>query len=317
MTDTGLTLVRVQADLGAGKKGAAQGAAALLEAARSSHVNTVLALPQVEIPLIASDDPPPDQTPFSKHIDVLLGYQRKVAEQITGLLHTGQLPIVISGDHSSAAGVIAGLKAAHPGERLGVIWIDAHADMHSPYTTPSGNLHGMPLAASLGEDNLACAIRQPDEHTIQQWNAMKNMASVAPKILGDDLCFIGVRSTEKAEDVLIKQHRIRNYTVNEVRSKGVPEIAEEVLKQLAHCTRIFVSFDVDCMDPSVSSATGTPVENGFFLEEARELVRTLLASPSICCFEITEINPTLEAGDQMARAALDVLKAGMESLTHA
>ena len=136
----------------------------------------------------------------------------KVKESLT----KKKFPVVLAADHASAGATIAGIKTAFPDKRLGVVWIDAHGDLHSPYTSPTGNVHGMPLAVTLNEDNLACKIREIEPKSISCWEELKNMGGIAPKISAEDLVFFGVRDTEEPEDVLIDKLEIRNFTVEEL-----------------------------------------------------------------------------------------------------
>src|ERR1035437_8614531 len=114
-------------------------------------------------------------------------------------------PVVISGDHSNSGGTIAGIKAAKPKSKLGVIWIDAHADLHTPYTTPSGNMHGMPLSAAIGEDNEESKVHELDEKTKKQWDQLKQFGKIYPKVLPEDVVFISLRDYEKEERFLIEK----------------------------------------------------------------------------------------------------------------
>src|SRR5204863_2735786 len=111
-----------------------------------------------------------------------------------------------SGDHGTSGGTITGIKMAKPNSKLGVIWIDAHADLHTPYTTPSGNMHGMPLAAAIGEDNEDCKVHDLDEKTMKQWEQLKNFGKISPKILPEDIVFISLRDYEKEEKHLIEKY---------------------------------------------------------------------------------------------------------------
>ena len=227
---------------------------------------------------------------------------------------SGNLPIVIAGDHSSAGGTISGIKRTYPQKRLGVIWIDAHADLHSPYTSPTGNIHGMPLALSLGIDNVECQKNELSSLTIESWNALKNNANISPKISTNDIVIIGVRDTEKEEDYLINKHKIKTIKVEEVRKNGASKSSKIALEHLKNCDIIYISFDVDSMDCDlVSHGTGTPVPNGFSEAEVTDLIVELCKSPKLCCFEITEINPLLdEKTNTMAETGLRIL----EKVTH-
>jgi arginase len=113
-------------------------------------------------------------------------------------------PVVLSGDHSTSGATITGIRMAKPKARLGVIWIDAHADLHTPYTTPSGNVHGMPLAIAINEDNEEYAVHEPDEETRKYWNQLKTMGKIAPKVLPEDIVYISLRDYQKEEKHLIE-----------------------------------------------------------------------------------------------------------------
>ena len=139
---------------------------------------------------------------FAKRIDGLEVVFNSLNEKVSSILGKNQFPLVIAGDHGSAGGTISGIKTAFPGKRLGVVWIDAHADLHTPYTTPSGNVHGMPLATAINEDNIPCKSNEVPKDTMMIWNGLKNLGG-APKLLPEDLIFIGVRDTEAQEDALM------------------------------------------------------------------------------------------------------------------
>jgi arginase len=222
--------------------------------------------------------------------------------------------LVLAGDHSSAGGTIAGIKMAKPKSRLGVIWIDAHADIHSPYTTPSGNMHGMPLAISLAEDNLDCQVHHPDEATLKVWNELKNIGKICPKVLPEDIVYIALRDIEKEEDYILKKLGTKIIPVSEVRKKGVEHVVRQTLLTLKQCDDIYVSFDVDSLDSSISRGTGTPVPNGLKEREAEDLLASLMQNHKICCFEITEVNPTLDKENLMAEIAFNVLQRSVNIL---
>jgi arginase len=170
-------------------------------------------------------------------------------------------------------------------------------------------MHGMPLAAALGEDNLDMQCNDIDDLTKELWGKLKNSGGISPKIEYRDLIYIGVRDTEEQEDYLIEKHNVKNITTKELRNKGVEETVIEVLNYLHHCDRIYISFDVDSLDPRISVGTGTPVPNGLRAKEAKELLKQLVQSPKVCCFEIVEINPTLDTENSMAENAFKILEA--------
>lgn len=246
----------------------------------------------------------------AKRIDGVIANYQKTSGVIEKVLMNGEYPVVLAGDHSSAGGTIAGIKKAFPDKRLGVIWIDAHADLHSPYTSPSGNIHGMPLATALDEDNLDHRVKEVSKEVVDQWNKLKNVGGISPKIQPEDLVFVGVRDTEDPEDFLMANKNIKNITVEEVRRAEVREIAEQILNYLGDCDMIYLSFDVDSMDCDlVSYGTGTPVPNGLTEQEAGGLINNLLIDKRVKCFEIVEINPCLDnKQNKMAETAFRILE---------
>ncbi len=246
---------------------------------------------------------------FAKRIGHVLEQCTRVNNAVKEALHKDYFPIVLSGDHSSALGTISGVKAAFPDKKLGVIWIDAHADLHSPYTSPSGNIHGMPLAAALGSDNLDCKINEVNEDTDKCWKALKNIGVPGAKLSPEHLVYFGVRSTETPEDKQMDKMSLRNFMVDEIRFRGLDVCMQECLSQLEACDHIYISFDVDSMDCDlVSYGTGTPVSKGFDPEEAKEMIKGLIASEKVVCVEFVEVNPLLDTrGNKMAETAFEIL----------
>ena len=217
--------------------------------------------------------------------------------------------IFVSADHSQTTSYIAGLKNYKPDSRIGIIWIDAHGDLHSPYTTPSGNVHGMTLAMALGEDNIENRRNDPDENTILIWNDLKRIGGENPLLEASDLVFIGLRDLEKEEIELLDRKDIKYYLGKDAIKSDMKEIANDTLNHLSNCDIIFVSFDVDSMDPDqVSYGTGTPVRNGLTKEQAVELLDILTKNEKVSCFEITEINPLLDNNNKMAEKSFEILQ---------
>ncbi|MGN6477369.1 MAG: arginase, partial [Flavipsychrobacter sp.] len=256
----------------------------------------------------------PVASPYAKRIQGVYTMYDRVAKAVSDTLKSGLFPVVLAGDHSTAGGTIAGIKMAKPKNRLGVIWIDAHADMHTPFTTPSGNLHGMPLAAALAMDNIENQVHHPDATTIDTWNKLKSLGKIQPKINPEDIVFSALRDYEKEEEYLIKKHNIKVIPVQEVRRKGVENVVRQTLLHLSGCDDIYVSFDVDSLDSSISRGTGTPVSNGLKEREAEDLMASFMQNHKICCFEITEVNPTLDKENLMAEIAFNILQRSVNLL---
>lgn len=252
----------------------------------------------------------PTKYSFAKRIDGLVKVYNRTCDLLSKELEQDTFPIVLSGDHACAGGTIAGIKRAFPNKRIGVVWIDAHADIHTPYTTPSGNLHGMPLSTALAEDNLESKINDLDDETAELWNDLKNTGGISPKVDVKDIVYISVRDTEKPEDDYLERHKIKNFSVSEIREKGKEVVAQEITERLADCDVIYVSFDVDSMDCIlVSKGTGTPVEDGLSPEEADYFMVEFAKWKKVKAIEFVEINPCLDDKiNKMAEAAYGILK---------
>lgn len=315
-------LVEVDCDLGAGIPGAGSGIELL-----KSAVQRQRELRQLSERLIAEIDAqqrssagsadPADAaaSPHARHIETIAAVMKDAASCVAGTLARGLFPIVLAGDHSTAAATIAGIRLAHPSERLGVVWIDAHADIHSPFTTPSGNMHGMPLGIAAAHDNLALAINDPDLETRRLWRQLQELGgSSGPAIALHDLIYVAVRDTEPAEDSTIATHAIPVIRTEEVRLHGAHAAARRCLDHLAAVDRIYVSFDVDALDATICKGTGTPVPGGLRVDEVTPLLVALLADPRVCCWEICEINPHLDTLNTLAEVSLGIFQAGLQTL---
>ena len=307
-------LVEIKSEIGAGTRGASMGIEALKIACLNKGSDYFKKFNSIEVPNLNYVLFDRNLFPFAKHIDSILTVQKSICNTIAQTMDLNMFPLVLSGDHSSASAVIAGIKKAYPDKKLGVIWVDAHADCHSPYTTPSGNMHGMPLAIALSEDNLKCKVNDPDPETIFFWNALKKLGMPGPKVKPENLVYIVVRDYEKPEAQLMRDYSIKNFDYEEVNEKGVEEIAQEALGLLRDCDLVYVSFDVDSLDSKFSKGTGTPVEVGLTIEQAKDLCYNLLKDERVCCFEMVEINPTLDAENTMAQNAFDILEYATEAI---
>ncbi len=295
--------------MGAGTRGASQGFEGLKTAAaiKGSKVFDEFEV----IPIKDENDSLLKNISFpnAKRIQHIYEVLERVQNEVNNQLKKENFPVLISGDHSIAAGTIAGIKSAFPDKKLGVVWIDAHADIHTPYTTPSGNMHGMPLAASLGLDHVLPMGNQPQEEVIELWEKIKSLGGVTPKIKPENLAYVGLRDTEWQEDKAIKEMGIQKFSVDFLRQNGGKIAAKSILNYLVNCDLIYISFDVDVLDSNLSKGTGTPVPKGLYLREVINLISALSKNEKTCCFEIVEINPTIDnKGNSMAEMGLEVLE---------
>lgn len=299
-------------ELGAGTRGSSMGLDALKIASFSLNKNFFRTYKVEQIPNLNDQLFEDIKTNTAKRLDGIVEMYNRISEVISKAINKNRFPVVIAGDHSNAGGTIKGIKEVLPNERLGVIWIDAHADLHSPYTSPSGNVHGMPLATAISEDNLECQVKKPSQTTINNWNLIKGDVQ---RVKPEDLFFVGVRSTEKPEDALMERYNIPNVKVPELTEKGAGHVAKMALNHLKDCDKIYVSFDVDSLDSSISVGTGTPVPGGLSEEQATQLLIGILKDPRVVCLEFTEINPVLDTkGNVMAETAFRILEKAVNQI---
>lgn len=304
-----IKIISVNSELGAGTRGSGMGFDAIRVAAWTKGSKYFREHPPTILPSNNDEVLDDIETAYSIKIEYIVEMYKRIAETVVDAMKQKEFPIIISGDHSNAGGTIAGLRMAYPKEKLGVIWVDAHTDIHTPYTTPSGNLHGMPLATALAVDNKVSQINNPEKKTIEAWERLKKIGGISPKIMFKDLIYIAARDMEKPEKYIVKKNNVKIYSVQKMRETGIQFVVEDALRRLEHCDKIYVSFDVDSMDANVSRGTGTPVKSGLYESEAFSLMSALVKSPKVCCVELTEINPTLDnKKNLMAEIALEILE---------
>jgi arginase len=309
-----IKLIEVPSEIGAGTRGASLGIDAIKIAALDFMSNFFIHFPSEKVSTENKLLYEPIESPYAKRVKGIVTMYERVSKAVNDSIKNNFFPVVLSGDHSIAGATIAGIKTARPKSKLGVIWIDAHADLHTPYTTPSGNMHGMPLAVAIGEDNLDCAVHQLDEETTKHWNQLKNMGKINPKVLPEDVVFISLRDFEKEEKYLIDKYGMKVISTGEVRRKGPENVVRSVIRYLADCTDIYISLDVDSLDSSISRGTGTPVSNGLRDRELEDLISKFMQNRKVCCFEITEVNPTLDKENLMSEIAFNILQRSVNVL---
>lgn len=306
-----LEIIKNRSDIGAGTRGSDLGIDAIEIAAINKGSDFFISHSHKDVKTRNHSVYNPLEHPFAKYIIAIYKQCKEVSNVVEKTISDGSFPLVFSGDHSSAIGTISGIKKVFPNKTLGVIWIDAHADIHSPFTTPSGNMHGMPLAALMHLDNLKYSKNVVNEETKIYWDKLKNLGGKLPKVLPEHLIYFGVRDVEKEEISILNDLSIKNYTVDETRRLGIECIVNDALKRLSSCDLLYISFDVDSMDSDlISDGTGTPVPKGFEDFEIKKLLSEILKSSKVACLEIVEVNPLLDhKGNKMAEVTFDILEA--------
>ena len=206
----------------------------------------------------------------------------------------GQLPLVLGGDHSIALGTLGGLARAH-GTTGGVLWIDAHADLNTPETSPSGNVHGMPLAAALG---MAGELFQSNGWTI-------------PAVTPDRVALVGVRSLDDGERRRIRDLGVRIYTMSDVDRIGIERAVRESLSHIGGPGFVHVSLDMDALDPEVAPGVGTPVRGGLSYREAHLALELVAESGLVGSLEVVEVNPILDRENATAQLAVELVASAL------
>jgi arginase len=294
-----VTIVGFPMDLGADRRGVDMGPSALriagLQAKLEALGYKVVDSGDIKIEIMERQK---IKNPKLKYLDEILKTSKLLADKVEKVLEKGDFPLCVGGDHSMAIGTISGIASYcnKRKQKLGVIWIDAHSDMNTDETSPSGNIHGMPLSALLG---LGC-----DE--------LVNFLGFSPKIKPENCALIGIRSVDEAEKINIKKLNVPIYTMNDIDKLGIHRIIAKVLKQFREkVDHIHISFDVDSVDPSVAPGVGTPVSGGLSYREAHLLMETIAECGCMSSLEIAEVNPILDHKNQSAVFTAELIASSM------
>ena len=302
-------IIEAASENGAGRRGSSLGPSAVFLQAREQNLRFFEKRDWQMVEHFNDDITPGYRNPFAKNIESVVKSQENLCSAVENCLSDGYFPLILSGDHSNAIGGVSGVKNHYSDEKLGVIWIDAHMDLHSPYTTPSGNLHGMALNALLDLDNIESKRNDVSKGSLELWERLKKLGSheISPKVMPQHVVFLGPRDFEKEEKHLVEKNGILHYGPAQIRELGIEEVLAETLKKLEACDVLYISFDVDCLDTSISHGTGTPVDGGLKMTQAEYLVNALFHHPKVKAFEITEINPLLDVENLMAKCVVKLL----------
>ncbi len=300
-------ILGIPMDLGAGRRGVDMGPSAIRYAqlAETLHAlgHQVTDHGNVDVPVVeaidrSSNDP--------RYLEEILQACQETAERLSQL-PSDMFPICIGGDHSMSMGTVAGVarragrsrradepgrsrRADEPSERIGLVWVDAHTDFNTPEISPSGNIHGMPVAhlVGLGDERLV------------------NIGGVGAKIRPEDIVMIGIRSVDHAERELLKARGASIFTMKEIDTLGLARVAHDALEKLSGVSRIHVSFDADSLDPSIAPGVGTPVPGGLSYREAHLLMEILADSAKVGSLDLVEVNPVLDNRNATARIMVEM-----------
>ncbi len=280
-----INILGIPMDLGAGRRGVDMGPSAIRLAGLSARLArlgyTVQDLGNIDVPVaeaLQNKNGLHYAGPIRETCAAVYKELRSVPKEV--------FPIALGGDHSVSMGTVAGV-AQHG--RTGVLWIDAHADLNTPTTSPSGNVHGMPLAHLLGHG---------DERFLELWGGG---AALRP----EDVVFIGLRSLDPAERSLIREAGIKAYTMKEIDGRGIAEVAAEALVHLKS-ERLHVSFDADVLEPSLAPGVGTPIPGGLTYREAHLLMELLADAGRVTSLDLVEVNPILDVKNETGRIMVEM-----------
>ena len=294
-----LSLTNVHLDLGAGRRGTVMGPSAIHVAGlvpgleRLGHrVRRVESLGGPSFESVSPGDP---QARFLTEIFEICS---QLADIVEDSVNSGCFPLVLGGDHAQAMGTVAGLARVHRprGARVGVLWVDAHTDMNTPDTSPSGNIHGMPLAALLGTGHPDLVALSGPENALD------------PR----DVVVVGARDVDATEVPLVKELGVRVYTMHELDRRGVGVCMEEAIEQITDGTvGVHLSFDLDGVDPADAPGVGTPVPGGLTLRESHLICEMINQTGKLLGMEMVELNPTLDDRNKTGRLAVWLIESAL------
>ncbi len=229
----------------------------------------------------------------AKYLKEITDTCTKEAELVVKILENGKVPIVLGGDHSVAAGTVAGVAEFYrrQGQKIGLLWIDAHSDINTPDTSPSGNVHGMPLAAIMG-------LGPPE---------LANIFNFSPKVSPENCVLIGVRDIDSIEKENIRRAGVEVFTMRDIDERGMRAVMEEALRMAGRGTAGYhVSLDMDWIDPEDAPGVGTPVRGGATYREAHLAMEIIADHGRMLSFEIVEVNPVIDEHNRTADLAVEL-----------
>ena len=290
-----IALIGAPLDLGAGRRGVDMGPSAIRYAELEQHLQKALGIHTVDLGNV--DAPVAESTDFgdesARFLRQILALCDQVAQLVMGARANGQTPLVLGGDHSVALGSLVGMANVHgPG---GVLWIDAHGDLNTPESSPSGNVHGMVLAAALGLGG----------------DAFAHKGWTLPAIQAGRLSLFGVRSLDQGERELLKQIDAKVFTMADIDRIGVERCMREAIAHASGANFFHVSLDLDAVDPETAPGVGTPVRGGLSYREAHLAMEVVAESAQADSFDIVEVNPVLDRENATGKLAVELIASAL------
>lgn len=299
MTPMKIHITNVHIDLGAGRRGTDMGSSAMhvagLVPALERLGHEVVAMQNIGQHSMEKLDV---GDPSVRYLDVIRPVCVELADSAEATLAAGEFPLILGGDHSQAIGSIAGLarRLRKQNKDLGVLWVDAHADMNTPETSPSGNIHGMPLAALLGYGH----------------PQLVNLVGAPPALKPEHVVVFGVRDIDRVEREMVKKAGIRAFSMSEIDERGVSACLDEALAIVGRASGgIHLSYDLDGSDPSVAPGTGTPVPGGLNFRESHLVCERVAKTGRLISMEMVELNPTLDSENKTGKFAVWLIQSAL------
>lgn len=295
MRQSDIAIIGAPLDLGAGRRGVDMGPSAL----RVANLNARLASLGYEVhdlgnvPVV-QQEAEPEVHERARYLPQIADVCRKLADIVNSALSAGQVPLVLGGDHSAAIGTVSGVSMHfhERSERMGLIWIDAHADLNTPDSSPSGNIHGMPLACCVGMG--------PAELT--------GIGGYTPKVDPRNVALVGVRAVDELERLHVHDSGIAAFTMRDIDERGLRAVMDEALRIAGDGTAgIHVSLDMDAVDPDEAPGVGTPVKGGITYREAHLAMELLCDCAKMCSMEVVEVNPVIDTANRTALLAVELI----------
>jgi arginase len=290
-----VSIIGVPLDLGASRRGTDMGPSAVRVTGLAEQLRAlghdVVDTGDVDVPIPEETEPGDPKLKYGKAIGEVC---RALCDRVVGALGQGRLPVTLGGDHSLAMGSVAGVSRhfREKGQRIGLLWFDAHGDINTPTTTRTGNVHGMPIAhlLGLGDEGLA------------------GIGGFKGKVLSANTCLLGIRDLDEPEKKVIVESSVQVFTMKDIDRHGVSHVVDEALEHASRGTAgIHVSFDVDTIDPSDARGTGTPAKGGLTYREAHLCLELVADSNKLVGLDLVEVNPILDVRNSTAELATELI----------
>lgn len=299
MRQSSIAIIGAPLDLGAGRRGVDMGPSAIRVASINDRIRSLgYKVEDWGNVLVETAESLPTGPKRARYLPQITDACTRLANRVEAAIAAGKFPVVLGGDHSLAVGSISGVSHHYQqrGEKIGVIWFDAHADMNTPATSPSGNVHGMPLACLIGKGP----------------KAMTHIFNYAPKVDPRNVALVGIRDVDSLEAPLVKRSGVKCFTMRAIDEMGLPRVMEEAVAIASNGTAgIHFSLDMDAVDPEIAPGVGTPVRGGFTYREAHLAMEIVSDSGKLISIEAVEVNPVLDIANRTATLAVEFLMSAL------